>query len=288
VEQLRTWSISSLLVAPTTAGRVYMKAAADLPLFVHEPALLETLARLYPGHVPTPLAVDRPRRWLLMEDFGPSLEAQTGRYALPEPALAAFCALQRESAGHLDALAAAGCIDRRPAVLATQIDPLIADPLTQTVLTAQEYAALAALAPRLKERCARLAESPLPMTVVHGDLHGGNVARRNDDYLFFDWTDACISLPFLDHFQVYFADSEDERVRGREACLAVWQEYAAPTRLRELWALVRPVCALHHAVSYRTIVHAIEPLVRDELLHGLPDFLRRVLAAMQDEAADTV
>ena len=210
VTQLRNWSISSLLVAPTAAGRVYCKAAADLPLFVDEPALAQTLAALYPGRVPTPLKIDRARRLLLMADFGPAVR---GNPAVDldharGPALHAFGKLQRDSAAHLDELFAAGCKDRRLPALAGQIDPLLADPLTRAVMAPADFDALVARAPQLKARVAVVAAYDIPSTLLHGDLHLGNVALRDGGYLFFDWTDACIGFPFLDLFEIYFADGD--------------------------------------------------------------------------------
>jgi hypothetical protein len=280
VEQFRNWSISSLLVAPTSAGRVYFKAAADLPLFVNEPALVQTLAALYPGQVPTPLRIDRAKRWMLMEEFGPSLRSQ--RDADLAPVLHVYGKLQRESASHLGELADAGCIDRRLPVLAAQIDLLLSDPITQTALEPQEFEALVALAPQLKERCTQMAAYNIPSTLIHGDLHTGNVALRNGVYLFFDWTDACIGFPFLDLFEVYFFGQQAAAyARLRDAYLAAWQEFETPARLLEAWELARPLCALHHSISYLSIVTNIEPLVRKELFDGLPDYLHRLLASMR-------
>lgn len=287
IEQLRNWSISSLLVAPTTDGsgdsRLFFKAAAALPLFVNEPALTQTLAALFPMHIPTPLKIDRDQRWMLMEDFGTHTWDEDNIDLAP--ILVAYGTLQRASAQHLDALYAAGCIDRRLNVLATQIDALIADPTTQSALTADEHAELAALAPTLKARCAEVAAYNLPATLLHGDLHLGNITQRGHEYIFFDWTDAAISFPFLDLFQLYFDfDATEARDRWRDAYLELWVEYASPARLREVWELAKPLCALHHAISYLTIVNHIEPLVRDELHHGLPDNLHRLLACFRVES----
>jgi hypothetical protein len=217
---------------------------------------------------------------MLMEDFG----AHTwGDDPIDlGPILVAYGTLQRESAKHLDALVAAGCIDRGLDVLATQIDALIADPTTQSALTADEHAELGALAPTLKARCAEVAAYQLPATLLHGDLHLGNITVQKGDYIFFDWTDASISLPFLDLFQLYFEfELNEERARWRDAYLALWTEYESPGRVREAWELAKPLCALHHAISYLTIVNHIEPLARDELFHGLPDNLQRVLACFR-------
>ena len=280
VEQLRNWSISSILVTPTSRGRVYFKAAAALPLFVDEPALTQTLAQLYPAHIPTPLIIDRAQGWMLMKDFGAS--TRDDKEVDLAPILAAYGKLQRASAHHLDALAAAGCIDRRLDVLASQIDPLLADPLTQSALTPQEYAELVTIAPQLKARCRKLADYNIPATLLHGDFHLGNITQRNGATIFFDWTDGAISFPFFDFFLLYFdfVDHADV-VRWRDAYLAVWRDVESPVRLLEAWELAKPLCALHHAISYLSIINHIEPLAREELFHGLPENLRRLLAVMR-------
>jgi aminoglycoside phosphotransferase (APT) family kinase protein len=43
-----------------------------------------------------------------------------------------------------------------------------------------------------------LATYAVPPSLVHGDLHLGNVALGPRGHLFFDWTDAGVAHPFLD------------------------------------------------------------------------------------------
>ena len=64
---------------------------------------------------------------------------------------------------------------------------------------------LQALAPHLKNLCSQLAKYRIPQTLVHGDLHLGNVALYEDNYILFDWTDSCIAHPFFDMFLFYFS-----------------------------------------------------------------------------------
>ena len=284
VEQLRNWSISSLLIAHTTGGRLFFKAAAAFPLFVPEPALTYTLATLFPDHLPTPLKIDHAQRWMLMQDVGtPEWDDEAIDLA---PLLRTYGELQRESSHHLDNLKAAGCLDRSLAVLAAQIDPLLTDPLTRQALTPAEYDELCALAPMLKARCATVATSNIPLTLLHGDLHLGNVVEKQGHYIFFDWTDAAISFPFLDLFMLYFDRWQGHNITPwRDAYLEVWREYESPARLLELWELAKPLCALHHAVSYLSIINHLEPLTRGELYHGFPDNLHRLLTAVRVESS---
>ena len=289
VQQLRNWSISSLLTVETSAGKLYFKAAAALPYFVNEPALMQSLSSLYPQYIPAPLKIDRERQWMLMHDY------HLVKWEKPidvAPVMAAYGELQRASADHLEEMMAAGCIDRRLPVLATQVDSLIADPETRAALPPEEFAQLEALAPTLKELCARVATYQLPSTLIHGDLHFGNITRHEESYHFFDWTDACIGFPFVDHFTLYFdiGDlSEENRDAGQRyyerarSLLGELARFQSPQRLLEVWELARPLCALHHSISYLVIIKAVEPSTRDELYHGFPDNLRRLIASLQPQ-----
>ena len=73
VDQYATWSVSSLLRIETAAGRYYFKAAP--PIFGHEAAVTEVLAKRFPDAIPRPIAIDGERGWMLTADFGDQLVA---------------------------------------------------------------------------------------------------------------------------------------------------------------------------------------------------------------------
>jgi hypothetical protein len=293
------WSISTVIRVPTSAGDYFFKAippdagtaaVAVSPgthggiLFSNEPALLATLAQHFPDHIPAPLAVDRERRWLLLPDVG-QLLAECG-VDLWEPAMRAFARLQVASIALVDDLRAADCLDRRLETLSDQIAPLLADPLCSTALGDDEWTRLRALAPRLETSCAALARFALPPTLVHGDLHAGNIGVRDDRVLIFDWTDGCIGHPFVDARML--PDSTAEFLgdpaagdRLRAAYLEEWSVVAPLDQLREAYALAAPVVALHHAVSYRRIVANVDPVSNLDLRGGLTWALRDLLKQLE-------
>jgi Ser/Thr protein kinase RdoA (MazF antagonist) len=160
-----------------------------------------------------------------------------------------------------------------------QIDPLLADPIACDGLTGIETRQLRGLAPRLRAMCAELAAYQIPQTLVHGDLHGDNVAARDGHTLVFDWTDACLSHPFFDLMTTLFADEATQTQLWR-AYLDCFSEYEPPERLLAAWALARPLCALHHAVSYQSITANLEPRTRGEFAGDTIGWLRRVLQLM--------
>jgi Phosphotransferase enzyme family len=216
------WELSCILRAPTVSGDVWFKASRDSPLFVNEAVVARELAGLFPDHVPAPLAVDAERRWMAMADFGRVL-GWDAPVEVREDVLATFARLQIRAASQVDRLLGAGCVDRRLAWLAAQAErwlPAVAETGwlpgidAATWLSAGEEAELAAAGPRLAAMCGELAAAAVPATLLHGDLHLGNVAKGPDGYLFLDWTDAY---------------------------LAEWTRFAPQDTLRRAWEPAEPL-----------------------------------------------
>lgn len=276
LEQVKQWSISSVLRVVTDGPDLYFKVAMRLPLFVEEALLTRRLAERFPGYVPRPLAIEAERGWMLLCAFGEFFQWDAP-LPLRRAAFGRFAELQRGSADDVAGLLAAGCLDRRLEVLETQIDPLVQDAVAVANLSDEEIAELERLAPAFKELCRRLSAAGLPATLVHGDLHMGNVTRLDGELVYFDWTDACVAHPFCDLHSLQWVRDEPTRAAILEAYLEPWRGVVSPEALRESVELARVVTPLHHAVSYQHIVAGLEPAVMGEL-DITHKFLREALA----------
>ena len=289
VEYVRNWSISCVLKIKTTSGNIYFKEASSfLPLFCDEPIVTTELASLFPDRIPTVISIDRQRHWMLLEDFGKpvgsnaSFKAQQNIYRL-------FARIQIKSIEHRDRLLAVGCLNRGLDVLQSQIDPLINDENSLSELSTVEIEQLHNLAPYLKNLCSQLASYKIPETLVHGDVHLNNVALYKDNYIFFDWTDSCIAHPFFDLFEL-FIESDRKTLLGRitglwkqkykkrlrDRYLSQWTEYEPRERLLDAWKIAKPLCFLHHAVTYQYMLSNLEPRAKQEI-NALPYFLRKII-----------
>lgn len=280
--QDKSWGISCLLRTSTDQGDIYFKIASSRPLLGNEPTLMKAIAEHYPDAVPAPIVIEPEQRWMLMQDFGPELRAAPTLERW-EAAIRRFGNLQVQTASEIENLLAIGCRDRRLDILTRQIDPLLNDEAVLALLEADDITRLYDLAPQLKSMCGKLAEYHVPYSLNHGDLHGGNITGGT--LLFFDWTDACISHPFLDLCTVML-DLEYTMPDGREplleAYLNLWTAYEPMDRLRDMWRLAEPLGALHQAVSYQYILAGLEPASRQDLAEGVPLWLRRVIQTMPD------
>ena len=277
IEYVRSWSISCVLKVQTTAGTIYFKTACGLPLFCDEPVVTTELANLFPQQIPTIISIDRQRHWMLLADFGDS----TGSDVLIEvkqDIYRSFAQIQIESISHCDRLLTAGCLDRRLDILQSQVNPLIEDEAALAELSIAEIEQLHNLAPKLINLCERLADYKIPETLVHGDLHLGNVAICKDRYLIFDWTDSCISHPFFDLYELFFSTDRAKQL-CRDRYLDRWTQYESKERLLDAWKVAKPLCALHHAVTYQHISHSLEPRAKQEL-NALPYFLRKIIECL--------
>jgi aminoglycoside/choline kinase family phosphotransferase len=274
VRQFATWCNSCVLRVTSARGRSWFKAVPDA--WASEPSVTAMLAELLPSRTPQVIALDGGRGWMVLEDI-----AGTPMDAVPahEPlgALEAVGELHRASAPLVETMLAGGCIDRRPSILSEQVAALATDPTVP--LPGDLGSRLRAAVPRLQELCIELAAAVLPPTLVHGDLHAGNLMRVDDRYVAFDWSDACVADPFVDvlMFLSRMPDEPALQREGRERYLGAWPgltgvEAAAYVELAE------PLAAMHHAVTYRGIYDAFGPYEWWLFEGALPRWVEHALA----------
>jgi hypothetical protein len=273
-----------VLKVTTESGPLYFKVPRDLPLFVNEGVVLTRLAEIYPDRLPRPLALAPERGWMLLDDFGgqPGDDAGLDQQAR---LMQDFARLQIDSSGKIEALLAAGCKDRRLEIVLSQIEPLFADELVLGLLTIEERDQLKPIAPRVRSLMVELFSLPIPVALLHGDLHAGNVILREDSLLYFDWTDAAVSHPYFDMIHIFMEEDEAKKTALQDAYLLPWEEHYPKADVRRAWELAGGLYGLYHAVSYQYIAHGIEELVRPELNFAY-HFLRKLLAGMKSLDAE--
>ena len=190
--RIRPWSTQQ--VVPTSGGRVWFKANCPELSFV--PALQKLLARLAPGRVDTPIAVEDSRGWMLTWDRGETLAEPH------EPTLAEWCEIvqeagdvQRHAASAREQVLSTGVHDCSPETVPDRFDALLARYAALEVehpshLTAGQLKQFRAVRPAIVDAAAALEQSPLPATLNHGDLHPGNVLTVDGGLRLFDFGDA--------------------------------------------------------------------------------------------------
>jgi hypothetical protein len=283
IEQQKSTTISCLLCANTTSGALYMKAAP--PMFAVEARLTQRLAEQWPHCVPTLLALDGKRNWMLMRDMEGGPLGGCSEILRWEQALGDYARIQRDLAASPEALLALGCRDRRLDRLAASLESLVETVAAQPEgggIAEAEIARLRTILPLLKAMCEELASYPIPATLEHGDLHPWNIAVRDEQCILYDWSDACLSHPFFSLATVCgrtaaLAAVPEAESRLRDCYLAAWTEFAPMERLREAFELALTLAQAHLALSYVWIDAHLEESARWEWAGATVSWLKRLL-----------
>lgn len=245
--QQRTWNLSAIW--RLDAGGAPVAWLKQVPLmFGHEAAVLRLVGGVAPGRVPALLAAG---------DLGRSLLAHVpgeDRYE----AGAGFCAevardihpIQVHFASRPDDLLAAGVPDRRhePDHMVRVAEPFL-----------EEIDGLPRLLDELPDLLAAIDACGLPDTLVHGDLHPGNVRADGDTRVIVDWGDSSVAHPAYDILRLTDALAPEEAQALVGAWARRWREAVPGCDPERAAALIAPVAELRGAVTYATFLEHIEP-----------------------------
>ncbi|GIF03581.1 hypothetical protein Asi03nite_11190 [Actinoplanes siamensis] len=266
VRQQRTWNLSAIWRVDGAQGPVaWIKQVPGF--FAHEPAVLGLVASVAPELVPYVLAAGEEGRMLLAHVPG---EDRYG--AGPELCAAiaeAFHPVQQHFARHPEELAGAGAPDRR---LAAGRFAAVAAPYLGGI------PGLAELIDGLPDRLAAVAGCGLPDTLVHGDLHPGNVRTDGADRLtIVDWGDAAIGNPAFDLLRLIDGVEAPEPLVT--AWARRWREAVPGSDPERAVELLRPVAPLESAATYAGFLARIEQSEWPYHAHDVPDRLAAAVAA---------
>jgi Phosphotransferase enzyme family len=238
--QIRTWNLSTIWRLDTADGPVWLKQVPAF--FAHESAVLRWIG---PPLVPAVLAAEAGR--MLLADV-PGADLYGADLDLRRAVAAGFHPVQVAAVKDPPL---SGVPDERGRSL---IEPI------ERVVT--EYGGDPKLLEDLPQRFAAIEACGLPDTLVHGDLHPGNVRGDGTRWAIIDWGDSFLGHPAYDIMHLAVGLSEPDRRR----LIAEWADRwradvpgCEPERAIELMARLAP---LRLAVVYARFLANIEPAER--------------------------
>jgi hypothetical protein len=278
---VRAWSTAFRL--PVRGGAVWLKSVGSGS--AQEPGLVDALGEWAPEHVLVPLAVDRPRRLMLLPDGGATLRDAGGAASVEawEAMLRDYARLQLELVGRGGEMVGLGVPDLNPERLPELVPDLLDDDEFQ--LRGRPDGLAEEVRDRLRaglreygELCRRLVDSGIPATVQHDDLHDANVFVSDGRHRFFDWGDASVAHPFLSlrvplrvaGQALGVPNGDPVLFRLRDAYLEPWSSYGSPATLRELVRIALQVSPLPRAMTWRRILRGVHPAERAEWQTAVP------------------
>lgn len=267
--RVRPWS--ALLEAPSTSGRVWLKAGSESTAF--EAALYAHLHAVLPGRVLEPLGLDAERGWIVLPDGGTLLGHACPGDTLPsalEHVVPLYAELQLGLMPHAQALVSLGVSDMTPPVMPERFREAVAAVRAFVERTGSpdewtEFRAVTALEPRFNARCAELAEAPGRASLDHNDLHPWNIFATPaalEQARFFDWGDSVVAHPFASLLvmvrtlqNTLEAPADDARVlRVRDAYLEPFETLGSRRELIETADLACWVARAARALTWQRAI----------------------------------
>ena len=242
IEVVKNWALAIILRVKTTQGSIYFKASA--PLFANEPESTRILGELYPAYLPQVIATKPEQHWMLMRSIDGEILETLGDISHWQAALRQWAKFQIDASQHREHLIGLGWLDLGLDKIDQELEKLFYPKLWQSSNTVyglgkSEPFSLFTWVSKLKAVCHQLSQLELPETLVHGDLSPRNIYSRHQDrgFVYFDWSDTCISHPFFDLIRFLYEIEKDlphvpdARSRIRNAYLEPWTIYAPMEQL---------------------------------------------------------
>jgi hypothetical protein len=274
IRQLNASSTFSLIRLETSGRAIWFKGTGEPNL--RELPISLALDRLFPGYVPTILAVHSVwNGWLSGEAVGTQLGdlSESGAWERVASTLAEF---QIQSIGRDADLLENQCRDLRFTRLIEDIDPFLArmadfmaaqQKRVPAILTQVE---LSRLGNTLKQACSLLHELGFPDTLGHLDFNPGNILVSSDRSVFLDWAEGCVTNPLIT-FEYLREHLRRNRMNDTKRIASIvtayvrpWRSFLSPDALKQGTVLSPLVAVFAYAVginTWRSPESFVNPLV---------------------------
>ena len=138
-----------------------------------------------------------------------------------------------------------------------------------------------AAVPRLVDACAALVALDIPDTLVHGDLHPGNIVVSPTGPIVVDWSDAAVGNPFVD-LATFLVRTKDRDLRRRlvDAYVDGWDGVLPRSRLEVAGELAMTIGSLYQVATYQALLPALDEPDRAMFTGGDTGWLKRTLDAL--------
>jgi hypothetical protein len=285
LERTRPWAAVARI--ETSEGRLWFKEPA--PVMAFEPGLTALVSDRNPDDGPEVVAWDG--SWLLTRDAGSQLRTllEVGPATLAwEDILRRYAELQLAHVGDVDELVALGVPDKRPRSLLADFPRLVQNVRALETVPV-ERARLAALEPALERAVAAL-ESPVPMTLIHEEVHEGNVFVLDGRARFLDWGEGAVSHPFAGltntlrdiAYRRGLEPDSAEVLRLRDVYLEPWTRFAPLDELHTTFARGYVLGMLCRAVTWERLLASASQDARHEYDRNAAIWLDIAREALED------
>lgn len=286
-----------LLSFRDSSGAVWWFKAVGAPNTA-EFAFTTEIARRFPAFLPRILATfPNWNAWVIQNIEGVPLD-RSDQLQNCEDALAALATMQIEIASDVRVLSALGAQEWTCSQIASLSEPFFVE--ARRAMEAQASTAskpltdgeLCVLQDDLQSALRQFADSPIPETLIHGDIGHGNVLATSDGPVFLDWAETYIGHPFIcaEHLLADLIRSNQIFAKNqsllRSFYVRQWNRFVDQAGLERIAALAPAIAAYEYAlVTWKANQDRRDPTLVWPLLRSMLRRTRRELEHLAEVTA---
>ncbi|PSL43248.1 phosphotransferase family enzyme [Salsuginibacillus halophilus] len=257
VEQVRSWERSALFKVIGQRESYFVKAVPSV--FSHEPLVSRFLHQYQPLDVPEIIDAEMDQNCYVMKELKGPLLGETTNMTYWKEAVLSLADIQKNSLEHIEQLKELKCPVRPVSnIIQDYSEGTLYKLYRSNYIQSEVYQKLIVTLPRLINKSELLKSTNVPLALEHGDFFGGNIIVQDGKSVIYDWSDCCLSHPFLS--VVTFLE-EVEQFFSKAAALALldeyleqWNMFASKEALAKEYELIKSIAPAYGLTVYQTFI----------------------------------
>ncbi len=259
-------------------------------IFSSELNIIKYLANKYPKNIPDVYLTNAQENILITKEINGNMLYEFDELDVWKDCLTTYAKIQLSERDQKDKLLELGFKDRTMNNLREQLEVILKNISSIGInkdysLTKDEIQFFRDNIGKFKELTYELELSDVPYTIDHGDFYVANIAIEDDRCVIFDWSDGCISHPFLSMIP-FFSECEfssDKKDKLLAHYLNQFSDFGTIDELLKEYSCVKVVGEMHLAWTYYEITNSLAKDLQWEMEKSFISCIRGIIKYFKKE-----
>jgi len=287
-DQIKINALSAVYKANCDNFSYYIKVVPEI--FQTELGLTKYLEKNYPDSIPEVILIDYENRIIVTKEINGKMLYEVREIGPWKNTLNTYAKIQIKEMTNTDTLLKKGFLDRTMKKLRNHIDEITMN-LEKTIgdfgndITENEITLWNESVYKMKELTKEIENSKIKNSIDHGDFYCANIAISKDRIIIFDWSDGCVTHPFISLVPFFYECefNEEEKESLLQTYLMNFTEFDSYKNLRKEYELIKIISELHLAWTYYRITSSLCKELKWETINSFYSCIKKTLKYFKEE-----
>ncbi|MFW6029157.1 MAG: hypothetical protein ACOCRO_02765, partial [Halanaerobiales bacterium] len=281
-------AISAVYKIISDNNNYYVKVLPTI--FSSELNIIKYLSSKYPKNIPEVYLINSQENILITKEINGNMLYEFDELNVWKKCLTTYAKIQLSESNQKDKLLELGFKDRTMNSLREQLEIISKNISSIEIdkeyrLTEDEIQFFKDNIDKFKELTYKLELSAIPSTIEHGDFYVANIAIEDEKCVIFDWSDGCITHPFLSMIPFFseckFSPENKEKLLAHY--LRQFSDFGTMDELLIEYSFVKVVGEMHLAWTYYIITTSLTKDLQWEVERSFLSCIRGIIQYFKKE-----